>query len=371
MGELGELGFGARHRVRHRNGRALFVVVLAMAVIAAGGYLVFSRGTDYLSSRLQTDDYEGSGQGSVKVTIPDGATLSDMADTLSAAGVVKSAEAFRKAARKDPAAISIRPGVYQVKLQMSGEAALAALLDPASKVTNRLTIPEGWTARQVFSAWAKRTGLDTADFVAAAKDTRAVGLPAYAKGIEGYLYPATYDVPVKPTASGIVKMMVARYLQEAKKIGVTDVAARLGLKDPSAFVTLASIVQKEVNRDEDMPKVARVVLNRMKAHQKLQFDSTLKYLYPDDNSLLLRPGQIKNPSRYNTYIHAGLPPGPISNPGAAALEAAANPTAGNWKYFITVNPDSGETRFTASDAQWGKWRQQLLNGWCKQHPGKC
>lgn len=371
MSELGQLGFGARHRVRHRNARALLVVFMALAVIVAGGWLVFTRGTDYLSGKLKTDDYVGGGQGSVKVTIPEGATLSDMADTLTAAGVVKSAESFRKAARQEPDAISIRPGVYQVKLQMSGEAALAALLDPASKVVNRLTIPEGWTARQVFAAWAKRTGLKSADFVSASKDTTAIGLPSYAKGIEGYLYPATYDVPVKPTPSGIVKTMVARYVQEAKKVGVTDVAARLGLRDPAAFVTLASIVQKEVNRDEDMPRVARVVLNRLHAGKKLQFDSTLKYLYPGDTSLLLQPGQIKNPSRYNTYVHKGLPPGPISNPGAAALEAAANPAAGNWKYFITVNPDSGETRFTASDTQWERWRQQLLNGWCKQHPGKC
>ena len=370
MGELGELGFGARHRVRHRNARALFVVFLALAVIAAGGYLVFSRGTEYLSGKLKTDDYEGRGQGRVTVTIPEGATISDMADRLTSAGVVKSAEAFRKAARQNPDATSIRPGVYQVKQHMSGAAALAALLDPASKVVNRLTIPEGWTARQVFAAWAKRTKLDSDDFASAARNREAVGLPSYAKGIEGYLYPATYDVPVEPTATGIVKMMVARYMQEAKKVGVTDVAARLGLRDPGALVTMASIVQKEVNRDEDMPKVARVVLNRLDAGQKLQFVSTLKYLYPGDTAVLLRPGQIHNPSRYNTYVHKGLPPGPISNPGAAALEAAANPAAGGWMYFITVDPESGETRFTASDAQWERWRQQLL-GWCQQHQGKC
>jgi peptidoglycan lytic transglycosylase G len=371
MGELGELGFGARHRVRHRNARALLVVCIALAVIVAGGYLVFTRGTDYLSGKLQTEDYVGSGEGSVNVSIPDGATLSDMADTLTAAGVVKSAEAFRKAARQEPDAISIRPGVYRVKRQMSGEAALAALLDPASKVINRLTIPEGWTARQVFAAWEKRTGLKSAAFAAAAKDKQAVGLPSYAKGIEGYLYPATYDVPVKPTASGIVKMMVARYVQEAKKVGVTDAAKRLGLRDAGEFVTLASIVQKEVNRDEDMPKVARVALNRLDSGRKLQFDSTLKYLYPGDTAVLLRPGQIRNPSRYNTYVHKGLPPGPISNPGATAFEATANPAPGNWMYFITIDPESGETRFTASDAEWEKWRQKLINGWCRAHPGKC
>ncbi len=371
MGELGELGFGARHRVRHRNARALVVVFIALAVIVAGGYLVFTRGTDYLSGKLKTDDYVGTGQGSVNVTIPEGATLSDMADTLTAAGVVKSPESFRKAARQEPDATSIRPGVYQVKLQMSGAAALAALLDPGSKVINRLTIPEGWTARQVFAAWAKRTGLKSADFAAAAKDTQAIGLPAYAKGIEGYLYPATYDVPAKPTASGIVKMMVARYVQEAKKVGVTDAAQRLGLKDPAEFVTLASIVEKEVNREADMPKVARVVLNRLHADRELQFDSTLKYLYPGDTAVLLRPGQIRNRSQYNTYIHKGLPPGPISNPGASALEAAANPAPGRWMYFVTVDPESGETRFTASDTQWERWRQQLVNGWCKEHPGKC
>ena len=276
MGELGELGFGARHRVRHRNARALLVVVIALAVIVGGGYLVFTRGTHYLSDKLQTDDYEGKGQGSVQVTIPEGATISDMADQLAAAGVVKSPDSFRKAARKEPDATSIRPGVYRVKREMSGAAAVAALLDPASRVVNRLTIPEGWTARQVFAAWAKRTGLKSADFVSAAKDRQAVGLPTYAKGIEGYLFPATYDVPVKATATGIVKMMVDRYVEEAKKVGVTDVAARLGLRDAGAFVTLASIVQKEVNRNEDMPKVSRVVLNRLKAGRKLQFDSTLK-----------------------------------------------------------------------------------------------
>ena len=105
---------------------------------------------------------------------------------------------------------------------MSGEAALAALLDPTSKVVNRLTIPEGWTARQIFAAWSKKTGIARADFEAASKDRKAIGLPAYAKGVEGYLYPATYDVPAKPTATDIVKMMVDAVLQEAKKIGVTE-----------------------------------------------------------------------------------------------------------------------------------------------------
>jgi peptidoglycan lytic transglycosylase G len=371
MGELGELGFGAQRRVRHKHGRSLLVVVIALGVILGGGYLVFKQGTGYLNGKLKADDYEGGGQGSVQVTIPDGATLTQMADVLTAADVVKSPDAFRSAARQEPEATSIRPGLYQLKRQMSGEAALAALLDPTSKVVNRLTIPEGWTARQIFAAWSKKTGIARADFEAASKDRKAIGLPAYAKGVEGYLYPATYDVPAKPTATDIEKMMVDRYLMEAKKIGVTEVSARLGLKDPSEFVTLASIVQKEVNRNEDMPMVSQVVLNRLAKKKKLQFDSTLKYLYPSDTSLLLRPGQIKNRSPYNTYIHGGLPPGPISNPGANALEAAAKPAPGNWLYFITVNPDTGETRFTASDKQWAAWRKQLLNGWCKQHAGKC
>ena len=127
-------------------------------------------------------------------------------------------------------------------------------------------------------------------------------------------------------------------------------AARVAPADAQRVLTVASIVEAEAQREADRGKVARVVVNRLARKMKLQMDSTVHYVVQRRGSVGTSDAERATRSRYNTYFVAGLPPGPIGNPGGASIAAAARPTPGPWLYFVAVNPDTGETRFAADAA---------------------
>jgi len=371
---MSELGFSTQHRTRHRRGRGrgLLAVVLALVIVLGGGTAAVALGGDALSSlthSMSRKDYKGSGHGTVTVSIKQGATLSSMGAELQKAGVVASVDAFVRAARSNPDALRIQPGTYRVKHQMSGKLALLALLDPTNRVVNKLTVPEGMRAEDIYAALSRKTGIPVTKFVAAAKHPHKLGLPAYAKGVEGYLYPATYEIPAHPTAAGLLGQMVQRYLDEAKQLQLTSAATRHHLTT-AQLVTVASLVQAEARRPADFGKVARVIYNRLRVRMPLKLDSTSKYADGYDGKVLLTKKQLNLKSPYNTYKHAGLPPTPIGSPGRMALKAAMSPTPGRWMYFVTTNPVTGYTVFTVNDKQFVRARHTLLR-WCHDHRGKC
>lgn len=368
---MSELGFSTQHRTKHRRARGLVAVVVALAVVVAGGVAVVTVGRHLLSSLTASarDDYQGPGRGSVRVSIEPGATISSMGQRLQNAGVVASVDAFVRAARDDPKSLSIQPGTYRLKHHMSGKAAVGALLDPHNKVVNTVTVPEGMRAADIFAALSKKTGIPVAKFAAAGRHPGRLGLPAYAKTVEGYLYPATYQIPVHPTAAGLLRQMVQRYLDEAKSLQLTS-AARTHHLTTAQLVTVASLVQAEARRPADFGKVSRVIYNRLHARMPLKLDSTSKYAAGYDGKVLLTKRQLQLKSPYNTYRHLGLPPTPIGSPGLVALKAAISPTPGQWMYFVTTNPVTGYTVFTVNDQQFVRARNQLIK-WCHAHKGAC
>lgn len=211
----------------------------------------------------------------------------------------------------------------------------------------RLTVPEGWRASQVYTAGDKALGLERGDTERAAKKTR-LALPAAAEGNpEGYLFPATYPLPEKNDPSELLSYMVNTANSRLKAGGVAKAAERNGLSLYET-VTLASIVQAEADTPEDMGKVARVIHNRLEQDMALQMDSTLNYAL-ERSTLDTSHTDTRLKSPYNTYQLRGLPPTPIGNPGEQALRAAVEPPEGDWLYFVTVRP--GDTRFTADHTE--------------------
>jgi UPF0755 protein len=144
-----------------------------------------------------------------------------------------------------------------------------------------------------------------------------------------------------------------------------------GLRIPEAdrltVLTKASLVQAEASSDEDMAKVARVLENRLADGMPLQLDTTVNYAN-GKGGLTTTPADRQNPSLYNTYVHPGLPPGPIDNPGEAALRAVQNPAPGNWRFFVVVNPDTGDTRFAVTKEEHDQ-NVQLFRQWLQANPG--
>lgn len=301
-------------------------------------------------------DYSGNGTGKATVHIERGDTAADIGAHLVAAGVVKSVGAFTAAAKADDRSATIQPGYYQLRKHMSGKAALALLLDPASRLRGRVTIPEGMSLEGILARIARDTQIKLADLQAAAKDTSELGLPAYAHGkLEGYLFPATYDVEPGTLAVDVLRSMVDRFQRAAADVELEQKAAALGLT-PAEVVTVASLLEKEAKLGEDFPKVARVVYNRLKAGMPLQLDSTVNYVLKQ-RSGHLSTEQTRIDSPYNTYRRTGLPPTPIDSPGQVALEAALAPAVGDWIYFITVDK-SGKAAFTASYAEFLRLKQE-------------
>jgi UPF0755 protein len=355
-------GKGSRGRRRKKAGRGrklapIVAVVFLIAVVGGGGYVGFTA----LSGFINPPDYGGQGTGSVTVQIRDGDSVRQMGQRLEQAHVVKSSGAFDKVTKNDPKATSIQPGYYRLRLHMSAEAALALLLSPRSR-TGRVTFPEGKRTVEVLKILAGKTHIPLKNFQRAAQNTKALGLPSYAKGrLEGYLYPFTYDPPPGATATQVLRTMVDQFKKVAADIDLEGEARRIHMS-PHDVVTIASLVQAESGVSEDMPKIARVIDNRLHSPQpwmhKLQLDSTVMYAL-GKYGIVASGTDVKSTSPYNTYVHDGLPPGPISNPGEEALRAALNPAKGTWTYFVTTDPARRITKFTDNPTEFARFRQEL------------
>ncbi|MFD0686312.1 endolytic transglycosylase MltG [Actinomadura fibrosa] len=355
-----------RQKRRRRSGRAaaLFALAFIVAVFGTAGVL----GVAMLDNRLHPPDYDGSGSGAVTVQIKDGASGSVIGLTLEQHRVVKSSRAFVKAYAKESRASSIQPGFYQMRLKMSSKAAMALLLDPKSRAGSQITIPEGRRAVEVFELLAKKTGIPVRDFQAAAKKGQQLGLPSYAKGrIEGYLYPGRYDLDPNGSAQQILKQMVERFNKEAESVDLVGKAREADLS-PATVVTLASLVQAEGGKPEDLPKISRVIYNRVARGMPLQFDTTVLYAL-NKRTLTVTNQDLAVDSPYNTYKHKGLPPGPISNPGPDAIEAAVAPEKGKWIFFTATDPTNKVTEFAETEAQRLELEKKF-RAWQRAHPGQ-
>jgi uncharacterized YceG family protein len=349
-------------RSRRRRRRRPIAVLISLVVLA-GIVLGIVVGGQRLLAMVDPNarDFTGQGKGSVQIRVRDGDTLSDIARTLVADGVIAGSRPFVRAAEAHPSATGIQPGVYGLRRQMSGKAALDLLLDPKSRLLSRVTVPEGLTVTNTLSRIADSTGASLADLKAAAADPAALGLPAYANGtLEGFLFPATYDFEPDTKPADMLRQMISR--AEAALDGL-----QIPVDQRLTVLTKASIVQAEAGSVDDMGKIARVLENRLADGMPLQLDTTVNYAN-GKAGVTTSPEDRRNPSPYNTYVHPGLPPGAISNPGEEALRAVLAPTPGDWRFFVVINPDTGETRFAVTAAE----HQQnvlLFQKWLREHPG--
>ena len=335
------------------------VVALVVLAIVAGGALLGGRA---LLGRLggSAPDYAGPGAGEVQVQVERGASAAEIGAVLERLGVVKSAEAFRDAARADERSLRIQPGWYRLRREMKATLALELLLDPKSRLRSRVTIPEGTTVDRTLQLVAKNvTGVSLASLREAVKNPTALGLPAYANGkVEGFLFPATYDFEPGTSAVEVLSTMVDEFEVRAERLQLTDRARALGITPYQALV-IASLVEGETGVDADRGKVARVVYNRLARPMRLQFDSTVKYAYAlrGENKTRLFYRDLEIDSPYNTYRIDGLPPAPINSPGEAAFIATLDPTPGPWLYFVVIDK-KGNSAFATTAEEFARLKER-------------
>ena len=353
-------GRGGRRRRRFRWIAPLVALLVIVVPLAVGGVYVYG----LYMNKYHPADYSGAGTGSVAVQVTSGDSPTSIAPKLVKLGVVASSRAFILAAEHSTSSTGLLPGFYGMHRHMKASLAYAILINPKNMVQIKVTIPEGWRLSQIVSFLGAKSGIPLSAYAKVLKDPAQLHLPAFANGKpEGYLFPATYSVQPHETALGVLTGMVQRFQQEAASVGLPTAAKQVHLTQ-AQVVIMASLLQAEGGRLSDYPKIARVIYNRLAHGMPLQLDSTVLYGL-NKYGILASNKDLTSPSPYNTYKHKGLPPGPIDSPGAAAIQAVLNPAAGNWLYFVTVNPKTGETRYTSSPAQFQQFRQELAHNLAK------
>ena len=349
-----------RERKRRRR-RSIWVLIVAILMVVGAGYVVvelmggmFQGGSDGAESGVE--DFTGVGHGSAEVVIEPGDTGADMAATLVSAGVVATEKAFNEAFAANPQAASIQPGTYNLLLELPASDAVVALLNPSSRVSFALTIPEGLTRDQIATKISEKMALPIEEVNAAIADPAAIGLPAEANGnVEGWLYPATYTIEPDASAASVLSQMTAQTVAVLTEKGVPQ-------DQWETVLNKASLVEREARLPEDRPKVARAIENRLAKEMPLQVDATVAYGLGISGMDLTTEMTQDDSNPYNTYRHTGLPPTPIASPGEQSIDAVLNPEPGDWLFWVTVNLDTGETLFatTYDDHQ---ANVELLRAW--------
>jgi UPF0755 protein len=201
---------------------------------------------------------------------------------------------------------------------------------------------------------SEATKIPVSEFENEAKNFSDFGVPSQAPSLEGYLFPATYNLDPSYSAREILNVLVTRTKEQLREDGVAE-------KDWHRVLTLASVIQREARFEQDFYKVSRVFTNRLDVSMPLQSDATVSYGV-GGNTFQTSSADRADPNPYNTYKYPGLPIGPISGVGALAIDAALNPVSGSWLYFVSVNLETGETVFSETYAQhqaavevWRKW----------------
>jgi UPF0755 protein len=306
-------------------GATILIILLFVSIGAAGVYLNI---VSYAQRPPNTAPVEQL------VVVQSGQGFKPLSTLLYQKGVILNPFKFRLFARIRGYDKHIKAGEYMLSSAMTPEKILETMV--AGRVhLHRLTIPEGYNLRQIAQAVENAGFATEADFLKAAEDPDFV----HAKGIdaqtfEGYLFPDTYYFPKDVTPENIISAMVKRFWsvfkpewkERAKTLGMTI----------HQVITLASIIEKETAVADERPIISSVFHNRLKRNMRLESDPTVIYGMGDYNGNITRK-DLERPTPYNTYTIKGLPPGPISNTGAKAIEAALYPADGKFLYFVSKN----------------------------------
>jgi UPF0755 protein len=266
-----------------------------------------------------------------QIVINRGEPFAEIGRQLATEGIISNPLTFRLVAQLRGEEAAVRAGEYRFTPHLTQDEVLRALVTGGAQVAAWVTIPEGFTAAQIAqrlqTAGVGQSTVFLHDFM---RDRLVVaGVPT--KNLEGFLFPSTYLVPLSASPSQVASLMTAEFFKQLP----ADAAARaraLHVSVPQA-VAIASLVEREAKSEVDRPKIARVIYNRLRLRMPLQVDAAIEYALPEHKSeLSLADLEIDSP--YNTYLHTGLPPTPIANPGQPSLAAAFHPAQSDDLYYV-------------------------------------
>jgi UPF0755 protein len=298
----------------------------------------------------------------VTITIARGASGDQVANQLASAGIVANPTMFRLRASMLGATGKLKPGTYTLSTGSSYDGVIAALSHGPLIEYITVTIPEGWGISKTAARMQDMLGIPAADFTKlATTGAKQFDFAFLADDptptLEGYLFPKTYDFKKGVKAADVIRIMLTQYGKETATLDYSYAKSK-GLS-PHDVLTLASIIEREVQVDADRPKVASVIYNRLAIGMRLQLDSTVQYSLNGKAKLTLNDLKTDNP--YNTYVYKGLPPGPICSPGMSAINAAAHPAKTKYLYYILTHKN-GSQSFATNYAEFLRLKAQFKKG---------
>jgi UPF0755 protein len=328
------------------HGRAGRRVLALLALALIGGALWLINAT--------FQPFHGEPTGAVSVTVPSGSDAGKIGDILEAAGVIDSARLFEANATVTMRRGKLRPGKYQLPRGMTNGGAIEALMQgPQAKVvkTFKFTLPEGRSRRENIPAVNKAFEGDYGKATTSARylrQARKLGAPRSARSLEGFLFPATYQMINGASAGDLVERQLAAFRQNFARVNMKT-ARRRNLTRYDVLI-IASMVEREAQLPKERPLIAAVMHNRLRQGIPLGIDATIRYQI-NNWSRPLRVSELERDTPYNTRTRRGLPPTPIGNPGLASIKAAANPAKVKYLFFVRKPGKSGAHAFSSTDSQ--------------------
>lgn len=330
----------ARHKRDPGAGRvtgavALLLLVIALIVAGIGWSMLTRPAVDVAHGRP------------IEVVVAPGSSTASVAETLAQAGIVNNALMFRVRSRLSGSDGKLKAGTYTLATGMPYDRALEKLIAGPDIVYYDVPIPEGFTARQIaerFAARAKVPEDEMLRLVTSGAGEFSADHPylkdAYGSSLEGFLFPATYRVKEGASARDVVEMLLDQFDKQIATVDLSYAKSKnLTLVD---VVVIASVLERETKIPKEFPLVSSVIYNRLAKPMRLQLCATVLYKMPAGTTKL-SDADLKKDSPYNTYLHDGLPAGPISNPGLAALKAAAAPAKTSYYYYVLTGKDGSQT----------------------------
>lgn len=327
-------------------------MIFCLILSIIGGYFYYSTGLDAVSSADTADTKQ--------IVIPKGSSVRATAKLLEREKMIKSSLVFEFYCKLNKMADRIKAGKYSINNSMDVPEIVETIVSGKALVdTVKFTIPEGYNLVQIVEKLSS-LGVVSPESIQAALEAKKydygfIGqIPEREKMLEGYLFPDTYEIYKNTTAEAIIEKLLGRfdqvfteeYRNRAKELNMSI----------DQVITLASIIEREAKLDEERPRISAVFHNRLKKDMMLQSCATIQYLFKEPKEVLTyKDLEIESP--YNTYKHAGLPPGPIASPGLKAIEAALYPEDSDFLYFVAK--DDGSHIFTKTYSEHLKAQNNL------------
>jgi UPF0755 protein len=351
---------------KKRRGLVAVLVIFAVLVAGTGSAAAFAwinyeeQVREALGWQIP-NDYPGTGNGSeIIVTVGTDDIGEDVARELHKAEVTMSFDAvYDYLLLPENSDIVFFPGAFRLQGEMSAASAVAAITDPANQIVNQVLITEGMSYASALVQIAAATEIPLEELQDAAADYTSFGIPEKSPGIEGWMFPATYTFDPGITAQQAIQTTVDKMFEVLDANGVE-------VEDRLKILKMAALVQRESGPNPNDPaKIARVFYNRLAIDMNLESDATVAYGTGNLDTVWTTAEERLNPDNlYSTYVHPGLPYGPIGLPGEAAIRAAISPADGPWLFFVPINLKTGETVFSETASQHEAAAQQLY-AWCR------